>query len=154
MKSVAFVLASVLLAGTALSAAAAVSPADAVKVRQANYKKLGRAFKGINDELKKSAPDKAAIKKDADELAALAQHIPEWFPPGSGPEAGVKTAAKAEIWKNAAEFRKDADALRVESAKLAQVAGGGDIAAIQAQVKATGAACGACHKAFREKDRD
>lgn len=155
MKPLVFALAAVLIAGaasTALTAAAPVSPAEAIKLRQANYKKLGAGFKAIKDELAKGSPDKAVIKKNADEVAALAQRVNTWFPAGSGPEAGVKTAAKREIWTNSAEFRKDADALGAASLKLAKAADAGDLAGVQAEFKATGGTCGACHKAFKEKD--
>ena len=40
--------------------------------------------------------------------------------------------------------------LQEEGAKLADVASGGDMAAIGAQVKNLGKACGDCHKPFRK----
>jgi len=43
---------------------------------------------------------------------------------------------------------------QMESAKLAKVAEGGDMKAFGAQYKAMAKnACGACHKAFREKTK-
>jgi cytochrome c556 len=153
MKAVVFALGAVLLAGAGSAAlSAAMSPADAIKARQANYKKLGGAFKAIKDELAKGAPDKALIKRNADLIASLGPQLNTWFPAGTGPEAGVKTAAKREIWTNPAEFRKDADALNAAAGKLSQVAGGGDLDAIKAQFGATGQTCGACHKVFKVKD--
>jgi cytochrome c556 len=158
MKPVAFASAAVALAGVAsLALSAAAQPksaADAVHMRQTNYKALGAAFKGLHDELQKPAPEKAVLQKYAVQLDSLARHVNEWFPPGSGPEAGVKTAAKPEIWKNPAEFHKDAQALGEQSAKLVQVADTGDIAAVKAQAQATSQTCGACHKVFKVRDKD
>ena len=72
-----------------------------------------------------------------------------WFPAGSGPETGIKTAAKPEIWAQPADFKAAHDALVVEAGKLVTVAASGDAAAIGAQLQATGKACGGCHKPFR-----
>ena len=121
----------------------------AVVARQAHYKDLGKAFGGINAELRKDAPDKAAIAASAGTMKTLGEAVPSWFPKGSGPEAGVKTAAKAEIWSDAAGFAAAATKLRDETAKLQQVATAGDIDAIKAQVRATGGACKNCHDTYR-----
>jgi cytochrome c556 len=135
-------------AGVALAQEA--SPGGrAVLARQAHYKDLGKAFGGIGAELRKEAPDKAAIAANASTMAALAKDLPAWFPKGSGPEAGVKTAAKAEIWSDAAGFDAAATRLQAETAKLAEAAAGGDLDAIKAQARATGGACQACHERYR-----
>jgi cytochrome c556 len=139
------------LAGAALAqdAAPTTPGGKAVLTRQAHYKELGKAFGGIGAELRKDAPDKAAIAANATTAANLAKDLPSWFPKGSGPEAGVKTAAKAEIWTDAAGFAAAVSKLQAETTKLQQVASAGDIDAIKAQVRATGGACKACHDAYR-----
>jgi cytochrome c556 len=121
----------------------------AVLARQAHYKDLAKAFGGLNGELRKDAPDKAVIAANAATAAALAKDLPGWFPKGSGPEAGVKTAAKAEIWTDAAGFAAAAGKLADETARLQQLATAGDLDAIKAQARATGGACKACHDAYR-----
>ncbi|MFL5296499.1 MAG: c-type cytochrome [Phenylobacterium sp.] len=121
----------------------------AVLARQAHYKELNKAFGGVGAELRKDAPDKAAIAANATAAAALAKDVPTWFPKGSGPEAGVKTAAKAEIWTDVAGFEAAATKLRDETAKLQQVAAGGDIDAIKSQFRATAGACKNCHDTYR-----
>ncbi len=50
-----------------------------------------------------------------------------------------------------AKFEASAKDLQVQSAKLAEVAEGGDLAAIDAQLENLGRACGSCHKPFRAK---
>src|SRR5581483_7171193 len=121
------------------------SGGKAVLTRQAHYKELAKAFGGIGAELRKDAPDKAAIAAGAGNVKAIAQQLPTWFPKGSGPEAGVKTAAKAEVWSDAAGFDAAATKLQTETAKLADVAAAGDLDAIKAQFRTTAGACNACH---------
>ena len=143
------------VAGGALAQdAAPTTPGGrAVLARQAHYKDLAKTFGGLNAELRKDAPDKAVIAADAATAAALAKDLPSWFPKGSGPEAGVKTAAKAEIWTDAAGFAAAAGKLADETARLQQVATAGDLDAVKAQARATGGACKACHDTYRAAEQ-
>lgn len=150
-----------LMAGLGLAAgsslAADTGPATpggkALVARQTHFKEQNAAFKAINDELRKDAPDKAVITADATKMKAMAADLPSWFPKGSGPETGLKTAAKAEIWTDAEGFAAAAAKLQEETAKLEQVAMAGDMDAIKAQVRATGGACKNCHDKFRAPDQ-
>jgi cytochrome c556 len=149
-------LAAILVGAGAASAqapapGAAVSLADAVKARQANYKQLGGAAKTLNDQTKSPTPDMAAIKDAAAKVKALSIVLPTWFPAGSGKSAGVKTAAKDEIWTDAAGFATAAKTFADAAAKLDQIAQTGDAAAVTTQFQAVGMACGACHKTYRER---
>jgi cytochrome c556 len=142
------------LAALALAAGAAVAQettpgGKAVLARQAHYKELAKAFGGVGAELKKDTPDKAAIAVGAQTAKGLAQQLPTWFPKGSGPEAGVKTAAKAEVWSDADGFEAAAMKLQAETAKLADLSAAGDLDAIKTQFRATAAACNACHEEYR-----
>jgi cytochrome c556 len=156
--AVALALGAAGFAGTAM-AQGSTSPvpntpaAHAVVARQQNYKQLGRAFKTIGDELKKDAPDKAVIAPNAAKVKTLAAQIPTWFPNGSGAEAGVKTAAKPQIWSDPAGFAAAAERLKVETTKLQQFADAGDLGAIKTQFAATGAACKNCHDKYRVPDQ-
>jgi cytochrome c556 len=142
-----------LAAGAAFAQDPAAAPATpggkAVLARQAHYKELNGAFRAINEQLRADAPDKAAIAANAGKMKALAADLPGWFPKGSGPEAGVKTAAKAEIWTDAEGFAAAVTKLQADTAKLADVATGGDLEALKAQARATGGACKACHDKYR-----
>jgi cytochrome c556 len=142
-------------AGAALAqdAAPTTPGGKAVLARQAHYKELGKAFGGLGGELRKDAPDKALILANATTAATLAKDLPSWFPKGSGPEAGVKTAAKAEIWTDAAGFAAAAGKLADETAKLQQAATAGDLDAIKAQARATGGACKNCHDTYRAAEQ-
>lgn len=143
------------VAGAALAQDAALSTpgGKAALARQAHYKELAKAFGALNGELRKDAPDKALILANATTAAALAKDLPSWFPKGSGPEAGVKTAAKAEIWADAAGFAAAAGKLADETAKLQQAATAGDLDAIKAQARATGGACKTCHDSYRAAEQ-
>ena len=56
------------------------------------------------------------------------------------------------IWEKWSEFEQAAQKFEEESAKFAEVAQGGDMAAIGPALGAFGKqGCGACHETFREK---
>ena len=138
--------------GLAVSVGGAVAEgpgAKAVAARQAKFKELGGAFKTINDQLKTDAPDKAAIAASAKKMQALAAAEASWFPRGSGPEAGVKTAAKSEIWSDAPGFAAAVKTLQAETGKLNTLAAAGDLDGVKAQTRAVGGACKACHDKYR-----
>ncbi|MEO8113140.1 MAG: cytochrome c [Phenylobacterium sp.] len=138
------------LAQTTQAADAPTTPGGRAAVqRHENFEKQGKAFKAIVDELKKDAPDKALVARNAALLRASAAQLPTWFPKGSGKEAWPKTDAKAEVWSDAAGFGAAAATLQAETEKLDQLSAAGDLEAIRAQVKATGAACKTCHDAYR-----
>ena len=152
---IAAVTALVLAASAALAAdpnppATPTTPAgQALMARQAHFREQAAGFKAINDELKKDAPDKAVILANATKIKGAAAALPTWFPKGSGPETGLKTAARAEIWTDAEGFDTAATQLQAETVKLEQLAMAGDLDAIKAQSRAVGAACGACHSKYR-----
>jgi len=139
-------------AALALAAApslAASDPAATIAARQDGMKQIGGAQRAIGGELRKDAPDLAVVKANAEKLQVLAGQIPGWFPNGTGAEAGVKTAAKAEIWSDSKTFAADAAALGTQAGKLAAAAAGTDLAAVKAQTGPLGGACKACQDGFR-----
>lgn len=129
--------------------AVAATVAETIAARQAGYKQMGAAFKGLNDELKAGSPDKAKLVAHAKTMHTQALRVPGWFPKGSGPEAGVKTKAKAQIWSESAKFATLSKSLQTETAKLQTAAASGNLDALRAQVRATGGSCKACHDAYR-----
>ncbi|WP_293450269.1 cytochrome c [Phenylobacterium sp.] len=130
------------------------SPATrAAYVRHENFEKLGKTFKGLNDELRKGSPDVAVVKSSTQTMLSLANSLPTWFPRGSGVEARPMSEAKADIWTDAAGFTAAASALQVQVSKLNQAAASGDIAAVKAQVRPTGGACKGCHDKYRQEKK-
>jgi cytochrome c556 len=147
-----FVAASLFAMAGVTIAAQAAAPADIIKERQDSLKEMGAQMKAIIDQLKSGKADKAVMVEAAKKLDAYAKALPSWFPAGTGPEAGVKTAAKPEIWTQRADFDAAAAKLAPEADKLVMVVDTGDADAIGAQMKAVGGTCGACHKQFRLQD--
>lgn len=131
---------------------AIVTPADTIKTRQQSLKDLGAAFKLIRDQSQSGAPDVAKIKVAAADVKKAADAIATWFPKGTGPEAGVKTAAKPEIWSDAAGFTTATNNFVEQAAKFNQIATSADAAAISAGIKPLGQTCGGCHDKFRIKE--
>lgn len=126
--------------------------AKAAHDRHENFEAIGKAFKTIGDELKKDAPDVAAIKAEASRINGFAPQVKDWFPTGSGPQDGVKTDALATIWQQPDEFGKAAARLVDAAGALDAAAQSGDLAAVRGATGPLGAACKGCHDRFREKD--
>jgi cytochrome c556 len=146
-----WIAASLVLAGTA-TAVAAADMASVIQARQAHYKQIGKAMKGLSDSLTSPSPQVPAIQAYAAQIDQLAPQLPSWFPAGSGPEAGVKTEAKADIWAKPDEFKADAAAFATEAHHFDQIAAAGDLNAIRAEFPALGKTCKTCHETFRQKD--
>jgi cytochrome c556 len=132
-------------------AAYAASPAvtDAVKARQASLKEIGGAFKNINDELKSGSPDMNSVKPLARDIAARTALLPKYFPKGSGPESGLKTRAKPDIWKDNAAFVKLQGDMTSAARALDAAAASGNVAGLTAARNSLGATCKSCHDRFR-----
>ncbi|MEI6440335.1 MAG: cytochrome c [Alphaproteobacteria bacterium] len=157
MKSNSARLAAALVVSGSLSfsaAFAAVDPVKSYETRHAHFHAIYGALQSIMDGLKLEAPDTDAIAMKAQTIEGLAHQIPTWFPAGTGPEGGAKTRAKTEIWTDSVGFAAAAKNLETQSAALQTLAKTGDIAAVQAQAKAVGGACGACHTKFRGPEVD
>ncbi|MBT3306197.1 MAG: cytochrome c [Alphaproteobacteria bacterium] len=141
------VLPLVLLAFVAMPALA--QEEGAIKHRQSVMKAVGGHMGAMAAILKGQVPFTKDLKGHAHAMAELAKIAARVFPEGS--DFG-ETRAKEDVWSKPKEFAKVVQAFITESAKLAKVSEGGDMAAFGAQFKAMGKnACGACHKAFREK---
>jgi cytochrome c556 len=134
--------------------AADESPAEIIKARQEKLKDMGTQAKAIGGQLKSGTLDRAVMTEAAKKIAASARELPAWFPKGTGPESGVKTLAKPEIWTQPDDFKAAAEKFVPEADKLVEIAASGDAAAIGAQLQATGKTCQGCHKPFRTPPPD
>ena len=132
---------------------APVDVAAVLKEREENFEGIGDAFKAIRGELEKDAPDFALIATNATDINTRAKLIETHFPAGTSVDDGVKTEALATIWQKPEEFKAAGQKLIDESAKLAELAKGGDKAAVGAQAMAMGGACKGCHDQFRLDDK-
>jgi len=139
-----------LSAGIALVSAAAAQPKVVISARQLGMKQVGKSFKTINDQVRSGSPEAAVVKASASQLAALAAKVPSWFPAGTGPDTGIKTAAKAEIWTRAANFRAKAAAFAAATRNLAAAAAKtSDPGVLEPQIRRVGGTCKSCHTAFK-----
>lgn len=125
---------------------------EQIETRQAQLKKMGKAFKAISDQLKADSPDLAQIQAATAIVPKEATGMAEWFPEGTGPESGVKTEALPIIWEDKADFNDKVAAMQDAAAQLDTVAQGGDVAAIAAAFQTTGGKCKDCHDKYRLDD--
>ena len=96
--------------------------------------------------------DAAGFKSRAEGLSTAASlDLTEGFPQDSFSDSESDTDAKPEIRENWQDFTAKYQALREESAKLASIAAGGDMAAMKKQFGATAKTCKGCHDDYREK---
>lgn len=125
---------------------------EQVEFRQGQFKKMGKAFKTISDELKSSNPDVTVIQAAAASVPEITADMDTWFPAGSGPGSGVKTDALPVIWENPDDFAEKIANLGAAADGLAAAAEGVDIAAIGTAFGTTGGTCKSCHDTYRADD--
>src|SRR5215831_10885172 len=101
---------------TVLEAAAGPAEVAQIKPRQDKLRDMGGALKAINDELKKGKVDwDNTIIPNAQTIKDRSAYLLNWFPKGSGPEAGVKTYALPAIWQKQDDFTKLGKAAQAEA---------------------------------------
>ena len=153
VTSLAAAAAALGLAASALAASPQMNATDSIRARQTHYKEIGASFKTIRDELAKPAVDKAKVQEAAAKLAAFAPQITGWFPKGTGSEAGLKTAAKAEIWSDPKGFGEQAEAFVARTKRFNAIAMNGDVAEMKQAIPQLGGACKSCHDRFRVAEK-
>jgi cytochrome c556 len=139
-----------------VGASVAIAQSGAIEIihlRQQGLKDMGASLKTVRDQLRQSAPDMTAIKVAGENIKATANKMTTWFPQGSGVEAGIKTAAKSEIWSDAATFDKKRSDLIAAAEEFAKLTAAGDKTAIAAAVSPLSRTCKGCHDLFFEDDK-
>jgi len=140
------------LAMSAIAVAQGAGPVAIVRARQQAFKQLGTALKIMHNEVRGSSPDAAKIGAAASEVKSAASHLAEWFPAGTGPQAGLKTHARAEIWTDERGFAAARAAFTRQADKsVRQLSDLGDRGAWKDAVAALGQTCRDCHDAYRVK---
>jgi cytochrome c556 len=127
-----------------ITMAAGAAFADIVDERVKGFKAHVENLKAVKAAV--DSGDASAAVDPAKEMVAFAKTIPSLFPEGSGTG---DTRALPTIWSDWAGFEKVAADHLEAVEELEAAAESGDAAALGAQLKATGATCGACHKAYR-----
>lgn len=137
----------------ALGGPVLAGPADQVHARVTGLRALGNAFKAVNDQVRGSgAVQPQLMQQYAQQILKASHDQYGWFPAGSGPQPGVKTAVRPEVWTRAAQFRAAQDAFARQADVFARTAAGGDAAAIRTEARKLGAACKSCHDNFRTSE--
>ncbi|MFL6246083.1 MAG: c-type cytochrome [Thermoanaerobaculia bacterium] len=124
-----------------------------MKYRQTVMKAMGAHMSAMSLVVKKKVTRRTQLAAHAEAIRALSGDLPALFPAGTG-AAKVKTAALPAVWSQPQNFVAAARTLERESAKLAELARKGDARGFDAQFEKVGAACNACHKAFRQKESE
>jgi cytochrome c556 len=149
--------AGLLAAALGTAALAADEPANIVKYRKAFMDANGAYITMIAAVVKGEVSFTDDIAANAQVLAKQGQlltaNLQQLFPEGTAKgETGEKSAALPVIWEKWSDFEQAAQKFEEESAKFAEVAQGGDMAAIGPALGALGKqGCGNCHETFREK---
>jgi cytochrome c556 len=148
MRTATIVFCALAIAAACLPSAAHDHATGVVKERMEMMEAMAKRLKAIRERID-GKRDLAAIKVDAEAIAAHAPHVVHLFPPGSTQKP---TDARAAIWQNWSDFERKASALEVESKKLMNISAD-DPAALSAQARAVTEACGGCHEKYRTKRR-
>ena len=121
---------------------------DVIAARQAGFDLQAGVLAAMKATVDAGTPVKP-LTDGAKGLSSWGHVIPSLFPDGT--QTGRNTKAKAEIWSDRAGFEKAAANFYTEAEKLEKVAEADDKEGFATQFKATAAACGACHRAYRER---
>lgn len=140
------VLASPLWVSTA--SAQFAKPEDAIKYRQSAFVVMASQFGRMQPTIKGQIPyDAAAIKANVEVVKTLST-----LPWGAfGADTQGKSAAKSEIWSDAAGFKSAQTKFEGAIVKLSDAANAGDFDKVRAAFGDVGASCKACHDAYRAK---
>ncbi|HEX4050819.1 MAG TPA: cytochrome c [Steroidobacteraceae bacterium] len=95
--------------------------------------------------------DAKVVARNARELSALAEIIPQAFEHDTSSATDLKTTALPVVWQNHDKFLSNATKLHGEAQALAKAAQGGSEDDVKSAIMSTGAVCGQCHMEFREK---
>ncbi len=137
----------ILAVAPSLNAAEPAEP-NIVEIRQAGQDLMAGDFDGIRAVVAAKG-DVKTLENPVKAMARWIRQFPTQFPAGTEKVSG--TRALPAVWSDATGFQKAADALADASDKLAVLAKAGDAEGVASQVKVVGEACGACHRAFRER---
>jgi cytochrome c556 len=151
MKKLSILLVSgALLSPLWMSSASAqfAKPEDAIKYRQAAFVVMASQFGRMQSTVKGQVPyDAAAIKANVALVKTLST-----LPWGAfGPGTQGKSAAKPEVWSDAAGFKGAQTKFEGAVVKLSAAADSGDLDKLRAAFGDVGASCKACHDAYRVK---
>lgn len=124
---------------------------QSVAQRRTSMIAMSGEMRGLGAQISDSTPDPVIVAQHATRLANLAARIVPLFPRESGPDTGLATLAKAEIWARPEEFESHAAGLTDAAQSLAASARAGDLSDLRTQAMTIDAICVGCHRDFREQ---
>lgn len=136
-----------LAAGAAFAQAA---PDDAIKYRQTIFETLGANLTGVVMNLKGEVAFPDAVAVHARTVAATAPLVIPAMEQNTAGEGSAATEALDKIWDNWDDFTSKAEDMQTAAVRLAELAEGGDMQALGAQVQELGGTCKACHDEYRD----
>jgi cytochrome c556 len=136
----------------AVPAVSGAQAAAIMKERHDGMEEMGKAFKTLHRDLDSDDPNVGEIRSAAATINKNAKAASNWFPAGTGPEAG-KTAAKPDIWQNPKDFAAKLSTLQHYAQEFYQAALTGDVGTLKSNQDTLGGACKACHDKYRAEDK-
>lgn len=126
-------------------------PDDAAKYRQGAMTVMAAHFGRVGGMVAGRIPFDAKVAQENIDTAVFMSKLP-WAAFGpSGEGATIKSAAKPEIWKDAAKFKEHSEKMQAELVKVQTAAKTGSLDAIKAAFGPAGGSCKTCHDAFRSQ---
>ena len=130
----------------------AATPAEMQKARHEHYEELGDAFKAVRDQTQGlDALISPRCRKGRRDRQKASVNQQQWFPKGTGPEAG-KTRALPEIWSKPADFTAAQKMFAERAPKLSPRRKRRTSTPCTAAFKEVGGACKNCHDTFRSPE--
>jgi cytochrome c556 len=150
MKRIFLAAAAFLAVTLAVPAAAQFQkPEDAIKYRKAAFTVMATHFGRLGAMANGRIPFDAKVAAENADLALAMSKLP-YVAFTEGSDKG-DTKAKAEIWTEGDKFRAAATKMQEEMVKLNAAAKTGSVDNLKAAFGPTGAACKACHDAYRKE---
>jgi len=137
------------------AAPAKVSGAEAAAIMKARHdgmESMGKDLKTLHRDLDSDDPNVGEIRSAAADIYKNSKAAANWFPAGTGPEAG-KTAAKPEIWQNSQDFAVRLGVLQHYADQFYKAAITGDVGTLKANEDTLSGACKACHDRYRAEEK-
>lgn len=151
-KSITCLTVAVIMCGVAGNALAQRKPESVIKERQSLMTMQNWALRDLSMMVKGQRPyDKEVATRSAALLDATGKMIPEVISPGTGPESGVKTRARPEIWTDPEKFKQALAGFQAEIPKLNEAAQAGTVDALRGAFSSVLKGCDGCHESFRSK---
>lgn len=145
------VLIALSLAAAACAPEALVHPEAErlITERRANMAAMNLEMVGLGRQVSSPSPDPKQVEQHATRLAELASELLSHFPKGTGPEAGVPTLARRDVWTRSTEFKGLAEGMQDLATQLAEAARANELGDLKAQAMTLDATCVGCHRDFR-----